>query len=349
MIGAAIGIITGAITLGHFASSWWDKAYENIEIVVDASAGMKVPFHGQTKRDALKSALEKVLGNQTADRDKVALRQYGGECLQDGNTRLVLGFGRRNRDKIRDALSKLKLEGKAPLVAGVVNATRDFPSSPDIRKRIIVIAGDAGCDKDPAKYLGDRLASRDGGKPIILDFSFIYLGESADEYKKLEAIAKATGGNAYPANTAERLEAALLRTIEVEPVLSDVRAITEILNSVVNRANDVYSAVGREDYAAAQQDLKRAHDEFDRTVPVFEDFRKRQNRDLFRQAQELASQNRELQSQALALLQRIIDQGKVKDAAGLKKSVQESGTIADSYNANAEKLKGISQRIARGD
>ena len=349
MAGAAIAVITGAFTVRQLASSSRDKAYENIEIVVDASVGMRTAFHGEAKRDALKRTLAKVLSNQTAGRDKIALRQYGGECDQEGNTSLVLGFGLRNHDKIRDALSKLKLEGKAPLVAGVIKATGDFPNDPDIRKRIIVIAGDGGCDSDPAKQLGGRLLNRDDAKPIVLDFNFIYLGDSADEYKKLEAIAKATGGNSYPADTPERLEAALLRTVEVEPVLKDVKTIRKILDEVVNRANDVNTAFSREDYTAAEQELKRARDEFDRTELVLGDLRKRQNRELFQQAQELASQNRELQNRALQLLQQIIEQGKAKDAGGLEKSAKEYKTVTDNYNANSAKLDGIVQRIARGE
>jgi Mg-chelatase subunit ChlD len=122
MIGAAIAVITGAIALIRSASSRWDKVYENTEIVVDASAGMRAPFQGEPKRDAFKGALEKVLSKQTADRDKVALRQCSGECTREGNTRLLLAFGRGNHGKIRDELAKFKLEGKAPLVAGVVKA-----------------------------------------------------------------------------------------------------------------------------------------------------------------------------------------------------------------------------------
>jgi Mg-chelatase subunit ChlD len=348
MIGATIAVITGAIALIRSASPKEDKAYENIEIVVDASAGMRAPFHGEPKRDALKRALENVLSKQTADRDKVALRQYSGECAQEGNTRLLVDFGRGNHGRIRDELAKLKLEGKAPLVAGVVKATGDFPNAADIRKRIIVIAGDGGCDQQPEKYLGDRLMNHESGKSIVLDFSFIYLGESEDEFKKLEAIAASTGGKAYVANTAERLEAVLLHTIEVEPVLSDVRTITDILDGVVNRANDANTAIAREDYGAAQEHLKRAHDEFDRTEAILHDFRKRQNRDLFREAQELTSQNRERQREALSLLQRMIDQAKAKDTEGLRKSGPEYKAIADSYNTGAEKLTQIARKIAGG-
>src|SRR5947207_3202216 len=47
--------------------------------------------------------------------------------------------------------------------------------------------------------------------------------------KKLEEVARATGGMALSADTPERLRAALVRTIEIEPVLGDIRTSTEIL------------------------------------------------------------------------------------------------------------------------
>ena len=175
LIGGVIGLSIGAITLTRSFPSW-QKVYENIEIVVDASAGMSKPFHGKTKQEAIRAAFDEILSKQTGDRDNLALRQYGGDCNSEKNTRLLLGFRRNNQLKIRSILRDLKLAGEAPLASAVVKATNDFPRASDRDKRVIVIAGDGGCEPNADKYIRDRLAAS-GDKKIKLDFHFIYLGE----------------------------------------------------------------------------------------------------------------------------------------------------------------------------
>ena len=73
LIGGVIGLSIGAITLTRSFPSW-QKVYENIEIVVDASAGMSKPFHGKTKQEAIRAAFDEILSKQTGDRDNLALR-----------------------------------------------------------------------------------------------------------------------------------------------------------------------------------------------------------------------------------------------------------------------------------
>lgn len=342
---AAIAVLSGIIGLPRLFSSW-QKVYENIEIVVDASEGMREPFHGKTKQDAIRAAFEEVLSKQTGDRDNLALRQYGGQCSAENNTRLLVGFHRNNQGKIRNALRDLKLQGQAPLVSAVVKATNDFSRASDVDKRIIVIAGDGGCDANADKYIRDRLATATSHK-IKLDFHFIYLGESAEQFKKLEEIAKATGGIALPADTPDRFRAALVRTIEIEPVLGDIRTSTEILNAVIDRTNSSLEALNRKDYSGAEQSLKAAHNEFERTELLFQDFRKRQSRDLFKIAQQLASENRDLQSRILALSQEMINQAKRDDTEPYNKSVNNFNAVKDSYNSNVQKLDEVAQKIAR--
>jgi len=344
LISGVIGLIIGAITLTRSFPSW-QKVYENIEIVVDSSAGMSKPFHGKTKQEAIRAAFDEILSKQTGDRDNLALRQYGGDCNSEKNTRLLLGFRRNNQLKIRNIFRDLKLAGEAPLASAVVKATNDFPRASDVDKRIIVIAGDGGCEPNADKYIRDRLATS-GDKKIKLDFHFIYLGESEEQFKKLEEIASATGGIALPADTPERLQAALVRTIEVEPVLGNIRSSTEILNAVVNRANSALGALNRKDYSAAEQNLKSAQQQFERTELLFQDFRKRQSRDLFKSAQQVASENRDLQSQILALVREMIRQAQRGDNESYNTSIGNFNAAKDTYNINVQKLDELQREIA---
>ena len=344
LIGGVIGLSIGAITLTRSFPSW-QKVYENIEIVVDASAGMSKPFHGKTKQEAIRAAFDEILSKQTGDRDNLALRQYGGDCNSEKNTRLLLGFRRNNQLKIRSILRDLKLAGEAPLASAVVKATNDFPRASDVDKRVIVIAGDGGCEPNADKYIRDRLAAS-GDKKIKLDFHFIYLGESEEQFKKLEEIASTTGGIALGADTPERLQAALVRTIEVEPVLGNIRSSTEILNAVVDRTNSALGALNRKDYSSAEQNLKSAQQQFERTELLFQDFRKRQSRDLFKSAQQAASENRDLQSQILALVREMIRQARRSDNESYNRSIGNFNAAKDTYNNNVRKLDELQREIA---
>ena len=344
LAGATIALVTGAIALIRLFPLA-QKVYENIEIVVDASEGMREPFHGKTKQETIRAAFEEILSKQTADRDNLALRRYGGNCTTGNNTRLLVGFGRHNQDRIRNLLRDLKLAGQAPLASAVVKATGDFPRAVDIDKRIIVIAGDGGCEPNADKYIRDRLTSS-GASKIKLDFHFIYLGESAEQFKKLQDIASATGGMALPADTPERLRAALVRTIEVEPVLGDIRSSTEILNAVTERTNSAVEALERKDYPGAEDNLKAARHEFERTELLFQDFRKRESRDLFKAAQQIASDNRDLQKRILALSQEMIPQAQHDQTESYNKSVNDYNAIINAYNSNVRKLDELARKIA---
>jgi Mg-chelatase subunit ChlD len=344
MATAVIAVVSGIVALMRAFPSR-QNVYENIEIVVDASEGMREPFHGKTKQDAIRAAFEEVLSKQTADRDNLALRVYGGDCTGENNTRLVVNFRRNNQDKIRNALRDLKLQGRAPLASAVVKATGDFSRASDVDKRIIVIAGDGGCEPNADKYIRDRLANA-ADKKIKLDFHFIYLGESAEQFKKLQEVAQATGGMALPADTPERLRAALMRTIEVEPVLTDIRNSTEMLNAVVNRTNASLESLNGKNYSAAEENLKTAQQEFERTELLFQDFRKRQSRDLFKAAQQVASKNRDLQSRVLALVREMIGQAKRGDNDSYNKSIDNFNAAKDTYNSNVRKLDELQRKIA---
>jgi hypothetical protein len=311
---------------------------------------MSKPFDGKTKQQAINVALNKILSNQAdPNRDKLALRQYGGDCHSEENTKLLLRFRRNNQSKIRNILRDLKLAGEAPLASAVVKATNDFPRASDVDKRIIVIAGDGGCDPDATEYIRNRLKASSGDKKINLNFHFIYLGESEEQFKKLEGIAKETGGMAVPANNQERLDAVLLHTIEVEPVLGNIRSSTEILNAVVDRTNSALEALSRKDYSAAEQNLKSAQEQYERTELLFQDFRKRQSRDLFKNAQQVASANRGLQKDVLALMREIIrlaQRGDNESNESYNRSIDKFKTDRDTYNNNVQKLNELEREIA---
>ncbi len=349
VVGLAAGVVALVTALLKLTGSGWfhtEPSGENIEIVIDASEGMRAAFDGKTKLDALKASLQTVLNKHTVGDDKFALRRYGGECNGDNNTALLVDFGRKNQNKIRAALEKLNLEGQAPLATGVVNASADLATAKGNR-RIIVIAGDGGCEKDPQKLIRDRLQTNNANanKNIIVDFHFIYLGESAAEFRKLEALATETHGEAYAAENEAQLDAALFRPIEISPVLGDIKHSTEILNAVIDRTNESLEALNRKDYAASEQSLTAARSEFERTAPLFEDFRKRQGEQTFRDAQRIASENRDIQGKILDLWQPMIEHAKRNEDEEFNKSLDAFAPLREAYNANVGKLDQTARTI----
>lgn len=192
------------------------KVQENTEIVLDRSADMSESFDGKTKWDAAVSAIDACLEYQVAQNDNLALRIFGGSCSENDNTELLVDFQQHNKDKVRNALKKIKLVGQPTLASALLEATGDFNDLDrfgSVNKKVIIIAGSYdSCHSNLALHsldlvLLERLRDRkDAKENIKVDIHIIGMGIPIFQREQFKEIANATGGTMYFPDSKEDLE-----------------------------------------------------------------------------------------------------------------------------------------------
>ncbi len=100
LIGALAGGVYGVIQILHSPVFEVKKVFINIEIVLDRSSAMQQSFDRTTKWEAAVRATKKSLAEEVAQKDNLALRQFGGPCRGD-NTKLVVDFDQNNEGRVR--------------------------------------------------------------------------------------------------------------------------------------------------------------------------------------------------------------------------------------------------------
>lgn len=201
VISACIAVGTFMINLIILDSTGYpprigEKCWVNVEIVLDCSIGMSEGIVGRgTKYNEGILALDRIL-DSFSDGDNLALRRFGGPSCDAGATALLVEFGKKNCDKVRETASNQVLEGEASLARAVIEATGDFndPAKFEgMRNRIIVILGSGDfCRDDPSQLIRERL--QDIRDDVALDFSFIGDSIPVDVQDELRQIAEETGG-----------------------------------------------------------------------------------------------------------------------------------------------------------
>jgi len=361
-VGALVASVSGLIALVQRLEP--AKIPQNTIIVFDRSTAMNEPFERSTKLEAAVGALKNVLQTQVAGEDNLALRQFGGSC--DGeNSQMVVHFRQHNEGRVREAVQTLQPGGETTLTSAVIEAIGDFNDpkrfgGPDINKRIIVITGGSdSClhDDDPATYIRNRLEPLGSEAGIKVNFRFIGIALKPEQREQLRKIAELTGGLAeeqvedqlFFVNSQEELEEALRNVIEVEPVLTNIKTTTEIMNNVTAQINIVVSAINSRDYDAAEEGLKAARNEIDTTRPLLEDLGQRLSiqrfQEQFQKLYELVTANRDLQDQQLKLLETAISQGKSGADEALDETIQEFNEVTATFNTNIREVDRIIEDI----
>ena len=198
-------------TVGRYQTA---PVQPNIEILLDRSTAMGEPFEDGVKMEAAVRAIkEKVLNQQVADIDNLALRQYGGPC-EGANTRLLVDFDQNNQDKVRKALGGIEAGGETTVTRGILAAIEDFSGSgrfeSTINSVIVIAGGGDSCEPDLAAR---RISQQIQDQGIIL--RFIGIGIPLDQQEKLRQTISAIGGQAFYVTTQLELED-LLSTVLVE-------------------------------------------------------------------------------------------------------------------------------------
>ena len=198
-----------AMNNGRPALSLNDRA---VQIVVDASRSMWGQINGQSKMEIAKTTLEQLSYRLPDDLD-LALRAYGNNSDSKQNncadSTLLVPFGERNREYVRQAIAGLRPTGQTPIAYALKQAAGDFESIASDRTVVLVSDGIESCGGDPVMA---AYALREQG--VVVHLIGFGLGNAADEdVASLQAIAGASGGRYVTATSAEELLAALAETV----------------------------------------------------------------------------------------------------------------------------------------
>ena len=198
-----------ALNDGQPAISLSDRA---VEIVVDASRSMWGQINGRSKMDIAKTTLEELSFGLPDDID-LALRAYGNTSASTVNncadSSLLVPFGERNREYIRQAIAGLRPTGQTPIAYALNQAAHDFDSLESARTLVLVSDGIESCGGDPVMAAHSL---REQG--IVVHLIGFGLGNAADEdAASLQAVANASGGRYVTAGSAEQLKDALQETV----------------------------------------------------------------------------------------------------------------------------------------
>jgi hypothetical protein len=239
----------------------------SFQVIVDRSSGMNQQFGDRTKLEAVKQALSTVFLEKTSDRDNLALREFGGDCNDPGNTRLVLPFAPSEK-RLADGVTDLTATaGVSTLVNAVIEATGDFNRQQGARAKsglIIITSGIARCGAaDPEALIRNRLESY---PELSFDVRLIGVGASRQDQSALRRVATAAGGTFRNATTPDQLNEEVRQARVIQTKVAEVDQASNALNDCLDHLNLAiqthllkerdYDAAGRE-LAAAEATLQR--------------------------------------------------------------------------------------------
>lgn len=166
-----------------------------ILFLFDASQSMLGQWSSGNKMDvAVKLLCDMVDSLKKAPNAEIALRLYGHQSHvppQDcGDTKLMVGFGRNNHDRIKGVLKDLRPRGTTPIAYSLEQAAKDFPAGGGVRNIIILITdGKEECNGDPC-----AISKAMQEKGVVLKPFIIGVGLNADIKTEFECV-----GNYYDA------------------------------------------------------------------------------------------------------------------------------------------------------
>ncbi len=209
---------------GHPTLSISERA---VEMVVDASNSMWGQLDGTPKISIAKQILDQAL-DALPDDLQLALRVYGHrhprELRNCTDSELLVPLRAGNTKGVRDAIAGFRPRGQTPLAYTLRQVAADFGDFAGERAVVLVTDGIESCGGDPVEAARE-LAQRN----TVVHVIGFGLGNAADEdADRLEAIASASGGRYFTAQTAEELKSALAVTVGTAfEVLRDAEVVGE--------------------------------------------------------------------------------------------------------------------------
>ena len=126
LIGGVLGLLGSSLGIfGGLKETFKpEKLADNIEVILDRSAGMSEFFDGVSKIEAAGDAVKALVTTKPASIN-FALREFGGAC--DEKYRLPeIPFNSHNQERITSALNRLQVRGGANLFKTILDAIADF-------------------------------------------------------------------------------------------------------------------------------------------------------------------------------------------------------------------------------
>ena len=326
LIASLIAWSTGLITLFEP-----EPVHVNKVIVLDRSEGMASEFDGGTKLQAAIQMVHSVIEEESASRDNLALRIFGGPC-GERNTKLAVKFGQNNAKSLQAALSRLSPQGEASLSHAVIEATADFNDHrrfDKMNKQIVVITGSYD-----TCFVGDALAAirhriddfRKAGFEIGVDFRFIALGVTAAQKTMVSKLAEDIGGRAYFVDHLEDFKGILRRVVWEDPMC-------ELLARVEMHLNRATEAVHRRQYSDAEESLRGAKQESARSASQLANWEEsRQQSERLRAMHGGTSSDLQILDQLISLAESMYANAQSGNNAGYEGARKEFDAVADKFN-----------------
>jgi hypothetical protein len=317
----------------------------SFQIIVDHSEAMNARFGDGSKLDAARKALVTLLQEKTADTDNLSLREFGGECNDLKNTRLILPFAP-GESRLAQELDTMTITGgKSTLVNAVVEATGDFSGRTGRSSGIIVIAGSYdGCGRpDPAGAIQQRLKRY---PELTFDLRFIGVALSQQAQSSVRDLASKTGGTFRNARTPAELDDAVKQAIIVEAKVGEVQTAVEILNECATHLNTALKEHlgSRVDYSAANQEVAKAERALQQTVvPAPEPGHPEGVRELLN----IARLGRDDQEKMLEATKALIAAKQAGDSDAETRARGAYNQSATAYNARKNKINELQQLLLK--
>jgi hypothetical protein len=349
---AAVAIALSLAAVAAYPLMQWLKApppIMNQEIVLDASAGMADTFDkGRTK---LAAAVDALRARNLHPRENLALRNFGAECGGDEESHLLVSFGTNRPKPILKAAATLRPQGKPTLASAVISAMADLDPLPHT-KRVVVLTGHADrCNEEAIRDIKERLAAyKAARREISLEMRFIGLSIPATDQSQIRQMSDAVSGRAYFVNTVAELNEVLQFVLELEPALTYVNAVWDVVGQVGQSMNGVAGQMNQQKYEEAQKTLDAGLAAYAGVKPSFDALAGQRPGANFERFYSLAGELRSLQQQLFdngSIGIRLASKDGKTQTPEEKASIAQWNALIGKYNANIREMNRIVQEIIR--
>lgn len=190
---------------------------KNILIILDSSSSMEDAFEDSTKIRVAKEVLTELV-DIIPDDALVGLRIFGMCKL----SRLLLPMGPLDHNTLRTQIQAIETGGPTPIAYALEQARKDFADIPDAKLILLVSDGQETCRGDPVAVAREMITAGYELKIHVVGFA-VEGGQGARE--QLMAIAEATGGIYFDAESKEELRSALHLSVQIHYQVYDQQGV----------------------------------------------------------------------------------------------------------------------------
>lgn len=181
-------------------------------IIMDGSGSMWGRIDGRPKLEIARETTAQVLARIPAQH-RIGLMAYGhrtrGDC---SDIELLVPPAAGTAGAIRDAVNRMRFQGRTPLTEAVRQAAEVLRSTEEPANVVLITDGIETCDADPCALASELHAAGVGFTAHVIGF-----GLSREEGARVACIAENTGGRYIPARDAGSLAEALAATVTGAP------------------------------------------------------------------------------------------------------------------------------------